>query len=370
MNVLVGVLVTASLLLTGNASESALNPSSQSYRPPSIMPTSLNVNPLIAKTSTRYVEDQLDKYDGLQIRAIYVVPKGEKDRNLDTNGTLERYLKEGNKFLKEALGKTFRLDTRMDGSLDIGFWNPGHDTKGWPSSDSWVSNHGEIFNSQITNRKHYVFFQEGKADGLCGSNDLRNGSIVYLGSACKGSLGQVKNFESVVWVHEVFHNFGAVHTSPRFGVCELMASHACGERPSKVRIQLKLKGYEGLYPIFTSGGVWSGKNLASQLRAEGTCTPIQLVPYDPYNRFLVCPIGSRAVPTGIPFDANSGAPKLDWVMEDGTTTSQLSLSNEVIVRDGISVYSVSFTKNEVGVTVMRDRTAGAFSLKTTIFWRN
>jgi hypothetical protein len=72
----------------------------------------------------------------------------------------------------------------------------------------------------------------------------------------------------------------------------------------------------------------------------------------------------------IPFDANSGAPKLDWVMEDGTTTSQLSLSNEVIKRNGFSVYSVSFTKNEVGVTVMRDRTAGAFSLKTTIFWRN
>ena len=370
MKVFVGALVAASLLIPVHASESSHDASTHSFGQPSIIPAAPILKPLKAKTPTRYLEDQPDKFVGLQIRAIYVVPKGEKDRNLDTNGTIERYLRGGNKILRESLGETFRLDTRMDGSLDVGFWNPADDTKSWPSSDSWVSNHGEIFDPKITNRKHYVFFQEGKVKGLCGSNDLRNGSIVYLGSNCKGPLGQVKDLQSVVWVHEVFHNFGAVHTAPRLGVCELMASHSCGGRPSKVRIQLKLKGYEELYPIFTSGGVWSGKNLASQLRAEGTCTPIQLVPNDPYNEFLVCPIGSRAVPIGYRFDANSGAPKLDLVMEDGTTTTQLSLSNEMIKRNGFSQYSVSFTKNEVGVTVMRYRTAGAFSPKTTIFWRN
>jgi hypothetical protein len=369
LNLLGSALVVASLIIPVHAAEALLDPSSQSSSNPSLVATPHIAKPLKAKTSNRYVDDQPDKYDGLQIRAIYVVPKGERDRNLDTNGTIERYLKEGNRFLKKSLGETFRLDTRMDGSLDIGFWNPDDDTKAWPSSDSWVSNHGEIFDRRVTNRKHYVFFQEGKASGLCGSNDLRNGSIIYLGSNCKGPLGQVKNFQSVVWIHEVFHNFGAVHTSPRVGVCELMASHACGGRPSRVRIQLKLKGYKGLYPIFTSGGVWSGNNLASQLRAEETCTAILVLPHDPYNRFLVCPIGARALPTGISFVANSDAPELDWVMEDGITTFPLSLSNELIKRNGLSVYSVSFTKNEVGVTVMRPRTAGAFSLKTTIFWR-
>jgi hypothetical protein len=229
-----------------------------------------------------------------------------------------------------------------------------------------------VFNPEIANRKHYVFFQEGSAEGLCGSNDLRNGSIVYLGSNCKGPLGQVKNYQSIVWVHEVFHNFGAVHTSPRPGVCELMAAQTCWGRPSKVRIQLKLKGYDGLYPVFTSGGVWKGRNLASQLKPEQTCTAILVLPFNPSNRFLVCPVGSRAVPTGRYIERNSDLHLIDLVMDEGGVSFPLSPSGEIIERNGVSEHSVSYTKHEVGVTVMRERTmtGDSFAPKTTIFWRN
>ncbi len=372
MNLFLNSVVITSLLIPGTSIAVGSEVSPQDIGKSSMFSTSMNLNPLKAKNATRFTEDQPDKHNGLQIRAIYVVPLGTTDRNLDTNGTIERYLREGNKFLKKTIGETFQLDTRLDGNLDIGFWSPDDNTKNWPSTDSWVANHGEIFDPTVTNRKHYVFFQEGKAPGLCGTNDLRNGSVVYLGSACKGQIGQVKYFQSIVWVHEVFHNFGAAHNSPSPGFCELMAS-PCAARPAKVQVKLNLKGYKTLNSVFTSGGVWSGQNTAVKLKPAATCTNVVRDRLDTRNNYFVCPVGMREILTNS-FTTGDLSYWSSFVMEDesGATPIRASLSTQKErFPTGLSSdhkrVSISWQRNEVGVTTLRTPQG---SETYTIFWRN
>ena len=378
MNLTLNALFIASLLLPNHPSVLATEASPPNLGNSPVITASLKVKPSTAKTATRFVDDQPDKHQGLQIRAVYVVPAGQKDRHLDTNGTIEKYLKEGNRFLKSTLGETFQLDTRLDGTLDIGFWSPDENTKNWPSTDSWVANHGEIFDPKVSNRKHYVFFQEGDNPSLCGTNDMRNGSVIFLGSACKGRVGQVKYFQSIVWVHEVFHNFGAVHNSPSPGFCELMAS-PCSARPAKVLLKLNLKGYKSLNSVFTSGGVWSGQNTAVELKPAATCTEVVRDRLDTRNYYYVCPVGMREILTN---SFRPGDDLSDWpsfVMEDesGLTPIRASLSTrEERIPTGVSSgwkrVSFSWQRNEVGVTVLRRATQqdDPNSSTYTIFWRN
>jgi hypothetical protein len=372
MNLFVNSVVITALLMPGNSLAVGSQASPQDTGKSSIITASMHLNPLKAKTATRFIEDQPDKHNGLQIRAIYVVPMGATDRNLDTNGTIEKYLKEGNRFLKNTIGETFQLDTRLDGTLDIGFWSPDENTKNWPSTDSWVANHGEIFDPKVSNRKHYVFFLEGKAPGLCGTNDMRNGSVIYLRSSCKGQVGQVKYFQSIVWVHEVFHNFGAAHNSPSPGFCELMAS-PCAGRPARVQVKLNLKGYKSLNSVFTSGGVWSGKNAAVALKPAATCTNVVRDVLETRNNYYVCPVGLREINTNS-FSTGDLSYWSSFVMEDesGATPIQASLSTQkerfpTGLSSDYKRVLISWQRNEVGVTTLRNPQG----LETyTIFWRN
>ena len=372
MNLILNALIIASLLVPDHPSGLATEDSPPNLGDSPVITASFNVKPSTAKTATRFVGDQPDKHQGLQIRAIYVVPAGQKDRHLDTNGTIEKYLKEGNRFLKSSLGETFQLDTRLDGSLDVGFWGPDDDPSTWTTADSWVSNHGEIFDPTIANRKHYVFFQEGDNPSLCGLNDTRNGSVVWLGSTCKGKVGQVKYYQSIVWVHEVFHNFGAVHNSPSPGFCELMAS-PCAARPAKVQVKLNLKGYKTLNSVFTSDGVWSGQNTAVKLKPAATCTNVVRDRLDTRNNYFVCPVGMREILTNS-FTTGDLSYWSSFVMEDesGATPIQASLSTQKErFPTGLSSdhkrVSISWQRNEVGVTTIR---SPQFPSTYTIFWRN
>jgi hypothetical protein len=142
VNLFLNSVVITSLLIPGTSIAVGSEVSPQDIGKSSMFSTSMNLNPLKAKTATRFTEDQPDKYNGLQIRAIYVVPLGTTDRNLDTNGTIEKYLREGNKFLKNTIGETFQLDTRLDGTFRHRFLEPGRQHKelainGFLGGKSW-----------------------------------------------------------------------------------------------------------------------------------------------------------------------------------------------------------------------------------------
>jgi uncharacterized protein involved in high-affinity Fe2+ transport len=67
--------------------------------------------------ATRSPIDRPDDLSGYQIRLIYVVPADVKDRNLDTDGTIAKWLEEVRKVSKVQTGLTPRFDTYQNTQL-------------------------------------------------------------------------------------------------------------------------------------------------------------------------------------------------------------------------------------------------------------
>ena len=68
----------------------------------------------------RSLVDRPDDLIGYQIRLIYVVPADAKDRNLDTNGTIGKWIEEARKISRVQTGLTPRFDTYLN-KYDVGF---------------------------------------------------------------------------------------------------------------------------------------------------------------------------------------------------------------------------------------------------------
>ena len=175
---------------------------------------------------TRSETDRPDAIRGFQIKPIYFLPSDAPDQKLDTNGTILDSLREGNRYLKDEIGREFELDTTEAGSLDVGFVRYSMTTVEledyFDSEEFRLSNllEGTDFEQTTNSRKSYVLFVgNAKNDSACGWGDRPGRVSVVLLKDCNGPAHGLDEYYSLAWVHEVFHNLGVEHVNSR---CDLM----------------------------------------------------------------------------------------------------------------------------------------------------
>ncbi len=78
------------------------------------------VTPAVAAMQIRSTMDRPDDISGFQIHVVYVVPNGSSDLNLDTNGQIDSWVKEGNSWLDGKVNRNLRFDT-FQGTTDVTF---------------------------------------------------------------------------------------------------------------------------------------------------------------------------------------------------------------------------------------------------------
>lgn len=220
-------------------------------------------------TEVRSNQNRIDDKIGFQIQFVYVVPSDQVDRNIDINGTMSRAIEEGNNFLKNQIGRTFRTDT-FEGAYDILYFKSEY-------SSTYIANHPEPMvllydelNLQMQqkhsfSRKLYSIwvevdaFYSGHACGVA-SSSFGAVHVVAAGTKCAGSDHQFSDNRSSAWVHETLHNLG-VKISTGDG-CEYMSHKQCNE--AAYRIDPNNEFYVGTTTAVGSDilqlGVWDSQN--------------------------------------------------------------------------------------------------------------
>jgi hypothetical protein len=161
--------------------------------------------------SQRATSDRTDEQSKQQIHVIYLLAKGAVDRNLDRVGSIQNYTDAMNSWLTDRTSQKFNFD-RYQSYVDV-------TTIALLNEDSWYDSQPNQFkrdaieNELLTrgfvnsaNKRYLVFYEGYNPDGNCG--DSRNvTSILYL-LAADGRCAT-----ELVAIHELLHNFGAVHSS-------------------------------------------------------------------------------------------------------------------------------------------------------------
>lgn len=179
--------------------------------------------PLLAMEE-RSLKDQPDQYlDQYQVHVIYALPKGETDRRLDVDGSIEGSLGSLNGFLTDKIGRKLRIDRRIDGAFDISFVALPASTKEYEDRDHPLlyEVRRDIEKSGFNNpRKVYLVFVEAFTPHACGEAPLPGGGqamgFVYA-KTCR--MGDTRIFSAgahVLALHEFLHAIGHV----RGGSCE------------------------------------------------------------------------------------------------------------------------------------------------------
>ncbi len=176
-------------------------------------------------------EDRPDEVDGFQLKVIYVVPSDRDSRKLDTDGTIERILNEGNSFLESEINRRISIDT-YGGKYDIQFFKTKMSKQELFTS---VELHKKLLaemNISMTdnrNRKLYSFwvdvdaFSSGTACGYTGINAISN--VVAVGPQCSQQSAQFPDNRVTAWIHEAIHNFGVIDTNG--DGCEFLSHEEC-----------------------------------------------------------------------------------------------------------------------------------------------
>ena len=171
----------------------------------------------------RSLIDRPDDLAGYQIRLIYVVPSDVKDRNLDTNGTISKWIDEVRKISRVQTGLTPRFDTYQN-KFDIGFLKSKYTiaqligTSGTRNADDLLRK--ELPISEQNSLKGIGFIIDGRVSfsDYCGYAS-RPGKYftAWLGENCWEDSDGYNNRDYITWIartilHEWFHNLGVEHT--------------------------------------------------------------------------------------------------------------------------------------------------------------
>ena len=173
--------------------------------------------------ATRSSIDRPDDLSGYQIRLIYVVPADVKDRNLDTNGTISKWIEEVKKVSKVQTGLTPRFDTYQN-NFDIGYLKSQYTIAqlvGAPKSlEALGLLQKELPLSEQDDLKGVGFIVDGKivSTGYCGYANMPGKYFsAWLGTDCWEDTEAYNNRDYITWIarailHEWFHNLGVDHT--------------------------------------------------------------------------------------------------------------------------------------------------------------
>ncbi len=207
-------------------------------------PATTATTPVPSDTPTlraRTLTDQPDLVTGFQIKPFYVVPSDGTDRHLDTNGTLDSALTEGNAFLQQQTGYHLQIDQRADG-YDIQYLHSKYTMAQLSvlGADRLLMAEAHVMDDPGPDRKHFLFFIDvpflsDGASNACGFGETPGLTAEVAvapgrgsdGTVCTGSDRNFKSVTSALWVHEVLHTFGVTHTlddacdvmTPALGAC-------------------------------------------------------------------------------------------------------------------------------------------------------
>ena len=173
-------------------------------------------------------KDAKDQKGKSQIHVIYAVPQDGADRQLDTNGTIDRSVQAIRGWLREvSQGRDLRFDT-VAGSLDISFVRLAR-------TDAQIRARGVFVRDELekllrakgfkTRNKLYLVFYDGSSTSACGAGawpPVLRGSYaaLYLRGEIPGFLPCIANafaadqespgYWEYALIHEIFHTLGIV----------------------------------------------------------------------------------------------------------------------------------------------------------------
>lgn len=278
---------------------------------PSPTPVQPSAAPVATDTPTtrvRQTTDQPDLLSGFQIKPFYVVPSDGTDRHLDTNGTLDMALTEGDSFLQQQIGYHLQIDERADG-YDIAYLHSQYTTAELSAADGdkLLMNEAHVMDNPGVNRKHFLFFIEvpyltdgtsnacglGDTPGLTAEVAVAPGQGVD-GTTCTGSDLAFKSVTSAFWVHEVLHTFGVTHTMddpcdlmyPQFGACS--SAYAIDAKRTRY-VGASTQGVNVL-----SLRVWAGHVADPALRADCEL-PSPMFPRTDGRDYAYCGTGTQQI---------------------------------------------------------------------------
>lgn len=170
----------------------------------------------------RSLVDRPDDLAGYQLRLIYVVPADIKDRNLDTNGTISKWIEEVRKISRVQTGLTPRFDTYQN-KYDVGYLKSKYTnaqltgTAGTKNADNLLRE--ELSSEEQNSLKGIGFVIDGSiVTKYCGYANLPGKYFTaWLGEGCWEDSDWYKNRPYITYIattilHEWLHNLGVEHT--------------------------------------------------------------------------------------------------------------------------------------------------------------
>jgi len=168
----------------------------------------------------RSLVDRPDDLSGYQIRLIYVVPAGYKDRKLDTNGTISNWIQQVKTISRNQIGLTPIFDSYL-GKQDIGFLQSKYTLAQLSSSRNAIDLlKKELDVTEQVSLKGIGFIIDGRSifSDYCGyANRPGKYFTAWLGQSCWEDTAQY-NYRAY-WpyiastiLHEWLHNLGVTHT--------------------------------------------------------------------------------------------------------------------------------------------------------------
>ena len=186
-----------------------------------------SITPAIAvdnsSVAIRSLTDRPDDLTGYQVRLIYVLPADAKDRNLDTNGTIGKWIEEVRNISRVQTGLTPRFDTYQS-KFDIGFLKSKFTISelvgksGSTEADDLLR--GELTTIEQQSLKGVGFIIDGRIvnSDYCGyANRPGKYFTAWLGENCWEDSDWYNNRPYITFIassilHEWLHTLGVKHT--------------------------------------------------------------------------------------------------------------------------------------------------------------
>ena len=167
--------------------------------------------------------DRPDEISGYQVKLIYVVPLRSKDRKLDLNGSISKWIDEVKNISRIQIGLTPRFDT-YSGKYDIGYLQSKYTVEelasGTDSRSALSLLSKEISESEQQSLKGIGFIIDGKSkeSDYCGyASKPGKYFTAWLGESCWEDTDWYNNRPYITYIattilHEWLHNLGVDHT--------------------------------------------------------------------------------------------------------------------------------------------------------------
>ena len=169
----------------------------------------------------RSTVDRPDEVSGYQVHVIYVAAKDSSDYKLDSNGQIDSWAKEANKWLLTRLGHTFIFDT-YEGTTDVSFMQSSYSASelctGPCDGLSMLENEYQAQNRTYNGSKTLVFIVGNSlSKSSCGWADTPGNLVIIHDLFNDGCNASTDNSETGIsgaastLIHELIHSYGINH---------------------------------------------------------------------------------------------------------------------------------------------------------------